>query len=51
MIAVIDTNIFMAALLNPSGAPAKMRQRWRKEQFETLNIFRTNRMAMCASSM
>lgn len=34
MIAVIDTNIFMAALLNPSGAPAKIRSRWRRRQFE-----------------
>lgn len=36
MIAVIDTNVFMAALLNPSGAPAKIRRRWRQRQFETL---------------
>ncbi len=36
MSVVIDTNIFMAALLNPSGAPAKIRQRWRQRQFETL---------------
>jgi len=36
VIAVIDTNIFMAALLNSSGAPAKIRQRWRQRQFETL---------------
>ncbi|MGH7596544.1 MAG: putative toxin-antitoxin system toxin component, PIN family [bacterium] len=36
MIAVIDTNIFMAALLNPSGAPAKIRHRWQQRQFETL---------------
>lgn len=36
MIAVIDTNVFMAALLNPSGAPAKMRRRWRQRQFEVL---------------
>ena len=37
MIAVIDTNIFMAALLNPSGAPAKIRRRWRRQrQFEVL---------------
>ena len=36
MIAVIDTNIFIAALLNPSGAPAKIRQRWQQQQFETL---------------
>lgn len=36
MIAVIDTNIFMAALLNPSGAPAKIRRRWRQRQFEIL---------------
>jgi uncharacterized protein len=36
MIAVIDTNIFMAALLNPSGAPAKIRRRWRQRQFEVL---------------
>jgi putative PIN family toxin of toxin-antitoxin system len=36
MTAVIDTNIFMAALLNPSGAPAKIRQRWRQRQFEAL---------------
>lgn len=34
MTAVIDTNIFMAALLNPSGARAKLRQRWRQRQFE-----------------
>jgi putative PIN family toxin of toxin-antitoxin system len=36
MIAVIDTNVFMAALLNPSGAPAKIRRRWQQRQFETL---------------
>jgi putative PIN family toxin of toxin-antitoxin system len=36
MIAVIDTNVFMAALLNPSGAPAKIRRRWRQRQFEIL---------------
>ncbi|MGH7453619.1 MAG: putative toxin-antitoxin system toxin component, PIN family [bacterium] len=36
MIAVSDTNIFMAALLNPSGAPAKIRRRWRQRQFEVL---------------
>ncbi len=36
MIAVIDTNIFMAGLLNPSGAPAKIRRRWRQRQFEIL---------------
>ena len=36
MIAVIDTNVFMAALLNPSGAPAKIRRRWRQRQFEVL---------------
>jgi len=35
MIAVIDTNVFMAALLNPSGAPAKIRRRWQQRQFET----------------
>ena len=34
MIAVIDTNIFMAALLNPIGAAAKIRNRWRQSQFE-----------------
>lgn len=36
MIAVIDTNIFMAVLLNPSGAPAKIRSRWQQRQFEVL---------------
>jgi len=36
MIAVIDTNVFMAALLNPSGAPAKIRRRWRQRQFAVL---------------
>lgn len=36
MIAVIDTNIFMAALLNSSDAPAKIRHRWQQRQFETL---------------
>ena len=36
MIAVLDTNIFVAALLNPSGAPAKIRERWRQGQFEVL---------------
>jgi putative PIN family toxin of toxin-antitoxin system len=36
MIVVLDTNVFMAALLNPSGAPAKIRQRWRQQQFEVL---------------
>lgn len=33
---MIAVNIFMAALLNPSGAPAKIRQRWRQQQFEVL---------------
>lgn len=36
MIAVIDTNVFIAALLNPSGAPAKIRRRWQRRQFRTL---------------
>ncbi len=36
MIVVIDTNIFLAALLNPTGAPAKLRRRWRQRQFEIL---------------
>jgi putative PIN family toxin of toxin-antitoxin system len=36
MIAVLDTNILMAALLNPFGAPAQIRQRWRQQQFEVL---------------
>lgn len=36
MIAVIDTNILLAALLNPFGAPAKIRQRWRQQQFDLL---------------
>lgn len=36
MIAVLDTNILLAALLNPLGAPAKIRQRWRQQQFDLL---------------
>jgi len=36
MIAVLDTNIFVAALLSSTGAPAKIRNRWRKNQFEIL---------------
>ena len=36
MIVVPDTNIFVAALLNPSGAPAKIRERWGQRQFEVL---------------
>lgn len=28
MRAVIDTNVFLAALINRSGAPAKIRMRW-----------------------
>ena len=36
MRAVLDTNIFVAALLNASGAPAKIRQRWRQQQFDVL---------------
>jgi len=36
MIVVIDTNIFLAALLNSSGAPAKIRRRWQQRQFEIL---------------
>lgn len=36
MIAVLDTNILLAALLNPLGAPAKIRQRWRRQQFDLL---------------
>jgi putative PIN family toxin of toxin-antitoxin system len=33
MKAVIDTNVFMSALINRSGAPAKILQRWRSRQF------------------
>jgi len=33
MKAVIDTNVFMSALINSSGAPAKILQRWRNRQF------------------
>lgn len=36
MIAVLDTNILLAALLNPLGAPAKIRQRWQQQQFDLL---------------
>ena len=36
MIVVLDTNVLFAALLNPSGAPAKIRRRWRQKQFEVL---------------
>jgi len=28
MKAVIDTNVFLAALINSSGAPAKIRRHW-----------------------
>lgn len=34
MKAVIDTNVFMAALINKSGAPAKIYHRWLNEQFD-----------------
>lgn len=33
MKAVIDTNIFMASLINRSGAPAKIRQYWLAGKF------------------
>ena len=33
MKAVIDTNVFMAALINKSGAPAKIYHRWLDDQF------------------
>jgi putative PIN family toxin of toxin-antitoxin system len=33
MKAVIDTNVFLAALINRSGAPAKIRQHWLDEHF------------------
>lgn len=33
MKAVIDTNVFMSALINQSGAPAKILRRWRNRQF------------------
>lgn len=36
MIAVLDTNIFVAALLSSTGVPAKICDRWRKRQFEIL---------------
>jgi putative PIN family toxin of toxin-antitoxin system len=36
MIVVLDTNIFVSALLNPYGAPAKIRQHWQQRQFEVL---------------
>lgn len=36
MLAVLDTNIFVAALLNISGAPAKIRQHWRQQHFDVL---------------
>lgn len=33
MRAVIDTNVFLAALINRSGAPAKLRTRWLNGEF------------------
>jgi putative PIN family toxin of toxin-antitoxin system len=33
MKAVVDTNVFLAALINRRGAPAKIRQRWLDGQF------------------
>jgi len=33
MKVVIDTNVFLAALINRSGAPAKIRQHWLDEHF------------------
>lgn len=36
MVAVIDTNIFVSALLNSAGAPAKIRDRWKNGQFDIL---------------
>ncbi|GEM_PF-7122072 len=34
--AVLDTNIFVSALINDTGAPAKLVLRWLKGQFEIL---------------
>ncbi|MGH7597144.1 MAG: putative toxin-antitoxin system toxin component, PIN family [bacterium] len=34
MKAVIDTNVFMAALINKRGAPAKIYYRWLDSQFD-----------------
>jgi len=31
--AVIDTNVFVSALINRKGAPAKIRNRWSNSQF------------------
>ena len=36
MIVVLDTNIFVAALLNPLGAPAKTRKYWQQGQLDVL---------------
>jgi len=36
MKAVIDTNVFMAALINKRGAPAKIYHRWLKGQFDLI---------------
>jgi putative PIN family toxin of toxin-antitoxin system len=33
MRAVVDTNVFLASLINQSGAPAKIRHRWLEGQF------------------
>ncbi|MEK7729899.1 MAG: putative toxin-antitoxin system toxin component, PIN family [candidate division KSB1 bacterium] len=33
MRAVIDTNVFLSALINRSGAPSKLRRRWLDGQF------------------
>ena len=33
MKAVIDTNVFLSALINRSGAPSKLRKRWLDGQF------------------
>jgi putative PIN family toxin of toxin-antitoxin system len=34
MKAVVDTNVFMAALINKRGAPAKIYHRWLDRQFD-----------------
>lgn len=38
MKAVIDTNVFMAALINKRGAPAKIYHRWLDRQFDLVKV-------------
>jgi len=34
MLIVLDTNIFISAILSPSGPPARIYEAWREKRFE-----------------